>query len=529
MPKSSTPTFIHELPLKHDSKKIRELEIRQNFSRFIYNACVSEAYRRLHLLWQSKLYQKARKMPKGTERTEAFYEARAALKFTDFAIQSYAQKIRNNAYKDRIDSPTASLIGKRAFESVNDYAYKKDGKAHFRKYNELRSIESRTNEAGIRYREGKIFWLGLEFECLIDPKDAVTEHALNSRIKKCRLLTREVKGKKQAFLQLVLEGFPYHNKEKHPVAFGKLISSDLGPSTIAATSEKMALLQTFCPEVQHGYKKERKLKRKRDRQMRTNNPKNFNANGTLKKLDPKEKREWNISKQMKKTDSKLRNNSRKEAATRKASHGQLSNKLLSMGTTWLIENISYVSFQKNYGRSVGVRAPGMFVAIMKRKCKAFGGEVIEFSTYHTKLSQTCLCGRIEKKKLSQRVHNCPECGLVMQRDLLSCFLALFVQDGILQADLARKAWSSAEPLLQTAWRNAQSTSGESSRRTHFGARPRSQSRSSVKVPIAIAKAQNVVRGGGNTANESLGEVMDLRGQNLPDLSVESGSGAATAL
>src|ERR1035437_1937997 len=523
MAKNTTPTFTHELPLKYRSKLVHELLVRQNLARFIHNACVGEAEKRLGLLWQSKLYQKARKMPQGQQRTEAFNQSRAAVQFTDFALQSYAQKIRNDAYKDRIDSPTASLIGKRAVEAVSDYAYKKGGKAHFRKYNELRSVESKTNDAGIRFRDGKVLWSGLEFECLINSKDKVTQHALNSPIKKCRLLTRELRGKTQAYVQLVLEGYSYHDQEKHPVALGKTVSSDLGPSTIATTSEDSAFLQKFCPEIEHDYKKERQLKRKRDRQMRANNPDNFNPDGTIKKLEPGEKHNWNISKRMKETTAQIRNNSRVEAATRKKSHGNLANQMLEMGTIWLIEKVSYVSFQKNYGRSVGVRAPGMFVALMKQKCKRFGGTVIEFSTYHTKLSQTCLCGRIEKKNLSQRVHNCPDCGLVMQRDLLSSFLALFVLDGILQADLARKAWSSAEPLLQTAWRNAQSASGESSRQTHFGARPRSQSGSSAKIPIAITKAQNVVRSGGNATDESLGEVVDYRGENLPALAVESGS------
>jgi|ERR1035437_3604867 hypothetical protein len=140
MPKYTTPTFTHELPLKYRSKLVRELLVRQNFARFVHNACVGEAEKRLWLLWQSKLYQKARKMPKGQERNEAFNESRAVVEFTDFALQSYAQKIRNEAYKDRIDSPTVSLIGKRAFEAVSDYAYQKGCKAHFRKYNELRRV-----------------------------------------------------------------------------------------------------------------------------------------------------------------------------------------------------------------------------------------------------------------------------------------------------------------------------------------------------------------------------------------------------
>ena len=67
-------------------------------------------------------------------------------------------------------------------------------------------------------------------------------------------------------------------------------------------------------------------------------------------------------------------------------------------------------------------------------------------------SQTCLCGRKERKPLSQRTHRCPDCGLVAQRDLLSDYLGLFVRPEVdsqtgeiikdtLDLDLASKAWS----------------------------------------------------------------------------------------
>ncbi|MDJ0716188.1 MAG: hypothetical protein QNJ54_18490 [Prochloraceae cyanobacterium] len=62
-------------------------------------------------------------------------------------------------------------------------------------------------------------------------------------------------------------------------------------------------------------------------------------------------------------------------------------------------------------------------------------------------------GAREKKPLSQRVHSC-NCGVISQRDLYSAYLARFVDDNRLQADLAQKAWSGAELLLRTAWQQA---------------------------------------------------------------------------
>ena len=63
------------------------------------------------------------------------------------------------------------------------------------------------------------------------------------------------------------------------------------------------------------------------------------------------------------------------------------------------EKLSYVGFQKNFGKSVGKRAPGSLLEILRRKAANAGGEVIEFNTGTTALSQSCHCGNRQKKAL----------------------------------------------------------------------------------------------------------------------------------
>src|SRR5262249_40192213 len=118
----------------------------------------------------------------------------------------------------------------------------------------------------------------------------------------------------------------------------------------------------------------------------------------------------------------------------------------SLGDDIRLEKLSYRSFQKRYGRSVAFRAPGKFVKLLKRKAASAGATVTEFSTRTTKLSQTCHhCGKVEKKPLSQRWHEC-DCGISMQRDLYSAFLATCVENHLLNADQAKEAWSSVDAL-----------------------------------------------------------------------------------
>jgi hypothetical protein len=100
---------------------------------------------------------------------------------------------------------------------------------------------------------------------------------------------------------------------------------------------------------------------------------------------------------------------------------------LALKGTIILEKISYKAWQKQYGKSVGLRAPGMFIEMLRRTVASTGGTLIEVSTRTTKLSQYCHgCGQCEKKPLSQRWHQCA-CGIgPVQRDLYSAFLAAYL-------------------------------------------------------------------------------------------------------
>jgi hypothetical protein len=100
--------------------------------------------------------------------------------------------------------------------------------------------------------------------------------------------------------------------------------------------------------------------------------------------------------------------------------------------------------QRRYGRSVGRRAPGAFIAMLSRKAASAGGQVTMINTRTTRLSQACICGTIARKTLSQRTHRCA-CGVVADRDLFSGYLVRHVDPTVhphlLDADGAKAAWT----------------------------------------------------------------------------------------
>jgi hypothetical protein len=170
------------------------------------------------------------------------------------------------------------------------------------------------------------------------------------------------------------------------------------------------------------------------------------------------------------------------------------NSILKKGDIFKLEKLSYKAFQKLYGRSVGKRAPGMFVSHLKRKAENAGGKVVEFPTYSTKLSQTCQCGRVEKKSLKHRVHKC-ECGVHAQRDLYSAFLAKYIdpETNVLQVNQVLDAWCSVESHLWAAWRAATMNQPATGRflPSSFGCCPEVE-RVIAVVQTEIPESQNVV-------------------------------------
>jgi hypothetical protein len=248
-------------------------------------------------------------------------------------------------------------------------------------------------------------------------------------------------------VQLALEGVPYQ-KPKHTVG-SDVIGADLGPSTIALVPHQAeASLSLFCEVLTPDEKHIRRLQRKMERQRRAANPEHYDEKGRPKKHG-KKKLVWNQGRCYQKTRRRKAAQERTLAAHRKSLHGRKVHEMVAVGNTIILEKISYKAWQKQYGKSVGLRTPGMFVEQLRRTVARTGGTLIEVPTSRTKLSQFCHgCGRHVKKPLSQRWHHCA-CGIgPVQRDLYSAFLASYLDPANPNPSCARQryaaAWEGAE-------------------------------------------------------------------------------------
>jgi transposase len=448
MGRAKTPSFVTEIPLLVSPSEERILLSRLEAARQVYNACLSESLRRLNLLRQSKAYQAACKLPRGSKgsaqakaRAKAFKTVREVMGLSEFSLHAYITSFSHSWISNHLDSVSLQTIATRAYRAVNDYFLSKGGRPRFKGYNQVDSIEAKSDQAGIRWRTDHVEWSGLNLRAVIPPNDLVIAHGLTCPVKYARLVRRKHEGRNRFVVQLVNQGQPYR-KEKHTLGTGR-VGLDLGPSTLAVVGPQAAFLEPFCPEVKARQAQLRRLLRRLDRQRRANNPDCYQPDGTaIKGARPNHK-----SRRMQKTETRIADIQRRQAAHRQSQHGQLVNRILAMGDLFQLEKLSYRAFQRRYGKSVGRKAPGSFVQRLRRKAVSAGGQTNEFPTRSTRLSQTCHCGSVVKKPLSQRWHRCP-CGVEGQRDLYSAFLASCVEGDRLDAGLARERWPGVDILLR---------------------------------------------------------------------------------
>jgi len=471
MKRSKTPTFLLELPLRIDAGQAKRLPAHFEAARCLYNTLLGEALGRLNQMRADPAWQAARAIPKTQkqERAAAFSHLRQQYGFSEYALHDFAKRANCTWISDHIDAMLAQTLASRAYQAVNRVCLGKAKKVRFKsKGRGLDSVENKWEKSGLRFllqppeegNQGWLVWGKDRLPAIIDWNDPVVKHGLDHHIKYARLIRRKASSPNaqgadcqgyRYYVQLALAGTPYQKKKNTPGH--EVIGLDLGPSTLAIVPrEEEARLVPLCEELRPDARKKRRLERKLDRQRRANNPQNYDEKGRVKKHG-KHRLTWKNSKGYLATKRRLAHHERKLAAHRKSLHGRLVHEIIRVGNDIRIEKVSYKGWQKQFGKSVGMRAPGMFVEHLRRTVAKTGGILHEFPTRSTKLSQYCHgCRTYVKKPLAQRFHECA-CGIgPVQRDLYSAFLAAYLDppDFLPSSAQYHVYWEGADLRLRAA-------------------------------------------------------------------------------
>jgi len=471
-PKKKTPTFLLELPLAVQAGQAARLGAHLEAGRQFYNAVLSEGQRRLRRMKADPAWQAARDIPRThtQERRAAFSALREQYGFSEYAFHELARELRVSWLAEHLDAVLAQTLATRAYQALNRVCVGQARRVRFKSRGRgLSSIENKRNDTGLRFvvqtqdegrRKGYLLWHDDQLEALIDWDDPVVTHGLSQRIKYARLLRRHASSPRaqgadregeRYFVQLILAGVPHH-KPKH-ITGTDTVGLDLGPASIAIVPQEAEVrLEPLCAELRPDARAIRRLQRRMDRQRRAANPEHYDDKGRTKKRGKGAPR-WKQSRGYQATRRRKAARERKLAAHRKSLHGRLVHQIVAVCHTIITEKISYKGWQKRYGRSVGLRAPGMLIDHLRRTVASTGGTLHEVPTRSTKLSQYCHgCGKTVKKPLWQRWHHCA-CGIgPVQRDLYSAFLAAFLDPAEPLPSCAQYVipWEGAEARLRAA-------------------------------------------------------------------------------
>ena len=433
----------------------------------VYNAVLGEFMVRSRAVKSDPAWALARQLPHHNKderaaRRAAFDAVGVAHGFTAGQAQSFASSLRQSWVREHLPAQETQNLGARAFDAVKQWHVGRKGKPRFKSTKRgLHSLAGKDGHGALRPKtDAAARLVGLQwgsgFVVAVAPpaasgrrgKEQQAELAeietliAAGKVLSTRIVRAVINGRDTYRMQLVCDGHP---TRRHPVGDAR-VSFDLGPSEIAVTVERRdgrwaGWVEPLADRIRLNTMWLRRGQRHLDRQHRAGSPGCFNPDGTHKPG----RCGWQHSRAAKRSATGVAEQHRRLAEHRKTLHGALANRLFTHGADVVCEKLDYVCWQKNFPRSVRDRAPGLLVQMMRRKAESAGGDrLYEYSPHTTALSQTCLCGKREKKPLSQRVHRCG-CGIKEHRDLFSAYLGLHVYraaDGFdrLDLDAANHGW-----------------------------------------------------------------------------------------
>ena len=237
--RTSTSSYIVELPLRVNDQQNRFLEKAFEFGRTLYNATLGTALGRLQRMRETQEWRVARDMPKGKARTKAFSAVHKAFGLTEFGLTIIANNHRKASGRKDIGAHEAQSIGKAVWRALQRHMFQKAGRPRFKSFRRgLNSIEG-TNNREIMYKpeRGAIVWRK-HVMTYMKPDTGYMKEALASdrHVKYCRIVRRTLNGVKRWFVQLVVEGLPPVRKVYAPKC--EVVGIDPGPSRIAYFHEQ---------------------------------------------------------------------------------------------------------------------------------------------------------------------------------------------------------------------------------------------------------------------------------------------------
>lgn len=284
--------FIVEFPLKTEKYQEDILNKRFEIGRQIYNSLINVTQKRYKEMIKTKKYRTLLSSLTGNKKTDKaiwkqINDIRKQYGMSEYSFYKDVKQMQKH-FKDNIDSFTAQKIATELWKSYDQLFYGNGKKVYYKRYGEFNSLEGKSNSSGIRFKEDKILWNGLEIPVIIDYDNDYEYQAIQSKICYNRIVRKYIRNKYKYYVQIVFKGNPPVKVDtetgeiKHRIGTGD-VGIDIGTSTVAISSQSDVKILELADRIQNIEDQKQKLLRKMDRSRRATNPENYNEDGTIQK------------------------------------------------------------------------------------------------------------------------------------------------------------------------------------------------------------------------------------------------------
>lgn len=367
-------------------------------------------------------------------------------------LETYAKE-QQYKYKKYISSQMMQTITNSVLESIQKYLYKDGKQIHYKKFEDIHTVSAKNLVNGIKLdMEYNMCIFPNNFRCTYIFKDYNTyiKECFKKDIpfiKYCRIVKESFNNKYRYYIEFVINSTPILKFNKGNGTCG----IDAGVSSIAVTTDKSCMLEDLAPKIKEYNEKIIKVQKKMERSLKLNNKDCYKADGTIKKGSKfkKTKNYKHLRKifqtlnrkrkcYVKQNQERICNNIIKEsdaifyeemdfkALGKRVKKNKKQDKMSTVQTKTGEKQIRKFKKKKRFGKSLNNKSPGHFLAILKRRCKFFGVEVLGINTKEFKASQyNHQFDDYRKKTLKDRwniLYDEAFEPLLIQRDLYSSFL-----------------------------------------------------------------------------------------------------------
>lgn len=235
--------YVITLTLKTEIWQEHILEKRSNIGRHIYNCCLKEIMKRFRKLKKDKEYRNIINSNDKKLKSSILKQLDEKYKLSKFSLNKFVKDMAIR-YNKNIGSQMAQEISERAYSAYYTLRFGNAKNVYYKKYGEFYSLREKTNKTGLRQDKTNnvVTWLGLVIPVIIKKNDKYILHSLKDKLKYCRLIRKEIKGRYKYYIQITIDGIP---QLKHLVGTDE-VGIDIGTSTIAIVSNNKVILDRLA-------------------------------------------------------------------------------------------------------------------------------------------------------------------------------------------------------------------------------------------------------------------------------------------